>query len=329
MKPTYSIVLFSLSLMVLISTFKHYSERQKTSAKVLLATSNSTRMINNRINLTNQMSIDFFEYSVIKNPEFETLFNQLKTISKINYDFKHSLNAFHSELFSIENPFYTIGKNEPIQFQESTFIFPSNSRKATKAIIQKNAAQLNVSYLDFIKKIEAVFEDTSLFNPMNRRDLQILRYENLAILDSLKQKIKYSETVESIQNHYSKFDFLQLQLQLPLVKQDCLIFENAIINNFKNTKRNIRSSSIYQQKYTLINYSEDRPTIGEDYELNVFLSNYVTNEDIQMRVNGKQIPVKNGIGYYESKKGKSFKVDISLINQMTSRRDGFSKTFKR
>jgi hypothetical protein len=330
MKPIYSITLFSISFLFFIGVFKYYSTHQKDMAKVLFRTSQNTHIINRSIDYANQRLVREFEYSKYGDAKnFKSFHEQIMAIQKGRRNLSNSLKNFRSELFNLENAFYTIDEDEIMAFNEATFIFPFNHKKKTKAIIQKNAATLHDSYLNLIKKAENTLNDTSLFNPANRQHLLALKRKNLAALDTFKHKMKVLESTKTIQKYCSKFDLLQLQLQLSLFKQHYFIFENTVISNFRNTKLNIRSSSIYQQKYALINYSEDRPTIGEDYELGVFLSNYVTNESIQMQVNGKQIPVKNGIGYYKSTKGKSFKVDISLINQMTSERDVFSQLFKR
>lgn len=330
MKPTYSIILFILSVLVFIGTFKYSSTQQKRAAKEVFDISKNTRAVNNSVKSTNQRQFELFEYSKHSNgADFKAFFKQIHLALDANRAFRNDLDDFCLELFKIKNPFYHINEEESqsIEFANPTFIFPF-SKKETKTIIQKYAPKMERSYASFIKKATNALKDTSLFNTSNREELQLLQYENIAALDSFKHDMKALESVVSIEKYFSEFDFLQLQLLLLAFQQRYYLFENAVINNFKNAKRNIQNNEIGNQNFALLLYSEDHPIIGKDYELNAYLSNYITNETIEMQVNGRQIPVKNGIGYYESKNKKTFYVTISLINPMTNKRDVYGRHFR-
>lgn len=329
MKPTHSITLFSISLLFFIGVFKYYSTHQKDMAKVLFRTSNSTNLINASIKNVNERSIRRFEYSKYSGEadDFKPFYKKLVTIDKAGRDLQKSIRDFNSELSNLENPFYIINENDRIKFTEATFIFPFNQNKKIDTIIQKNATILHNAHSNLIKKVENTLTDTSLFNPTNSQYLKILKQENLTVLDSFKHQMKVLESVETTQKHCSQFDFLRLQLQLSLFEQHYLIFENAIIDNFSKIKFELQNAEINNQNYAFTIYGRNEPIIGKNYDLQLFLINYVINETIEMRVNGQPISVKDGIGYYKNKKGNRFLVDISLMNIMTNRRDSYSNRF--
>ncbi len=118
----------------------------------------------------------------------------------------------------------------------------------------------------------------------------------------------------------------RFQNQVKILDYQILSFFVSEINREEN-----KQNALYQSFLPIIHTKTPIVRKGEYFEAKVFAATYVKNSSIKISVNGKEIPVENGIGIYEVQTAttgrKRIIVHIAMTNPLTRKTESYKKEF--
>lgn len=273
------------------------------------------------------------EEFVQKYPHAQPLYKSTRQIRELHGSFYEKIGIVKEKIFEIEHPYYTVSEEEGIVWNKNiNYPHRDKSKKATQLIFKEAARELVDAYHRFESSLITLLKDTTNTSQWEQDILQAFQAKNIYLRDSSLNLLRSFEEERSVTNSVREFDILHCLLFLTSCQQELYIIENKLINSYHEFALASKTAFQRPNKYAIIMSPDRLPIVGKPFNADFFVTAYVDSDDLRMRVNGQEIPVKNGMGTYSFTPKRSgdyvYKVDISYRNSLTGRFDNYSKTFR-
>jgi len=271
--------------------------------------------------------ISSMEHAARDSKDFEVFKNLAVFVKEV----EKQQNEVIQKTAQIRDKFLVMPNMDDVDFTKFVFPLDYNSQKPVRKAFKSNAAELAQIWTTNKAVWQETITNLQLSNPnFNEDDFKTLKTDLQAVFDRVSAQegfLSEQQILEDIKNA----DVLHAEIYTRIIEQKLL---NALCETLNLCLIYIEQFKAYGQfdNYKILMASEKRAKVGEAFNADFFIVNYADDLDFTMRVNGRTIPVKNGIGYYEytptTSGEKAFRTDISMKNRYRDRIDSFSKTFR-